>query len=54
MSEKDDRLSHQNSIKVLHFYFNQKSRFIFIHLTLRKNVKRFVTEYIPDVRTIIS
>ena len=54
MCEKDDRLSHQNGIKVLHFYCSQRSSFIFIHLTLRKNVKRFITEYIPDVGTIVS
>ena len=54
MCEKDDRLSHQNSIKDFHFYCNRRSRFIFIHLTLQKIVKGFITEYIPDVRTIIS
>ena len=52
--KKDDRLSHQNSIKVLNFYCNQRSRFIFIHLMLKKSAKSFITEYIPDVRTIIS
>ena len=54
MYKKDDRLSHQNSIKVLNYYCNQRSRFIFIHLMLQKSVKSFITEYIPDVRTIIS
>ena len=47
MYKKDDGLSHQNSIKVLNFYCNQRSRFIFIHLMLQKSVKSFITEYIP-------
>ena len=54
MYKKDDGLSHQNNIKVLNFYCNQRSRFTFIHLMLQKSVKSFITEYIPDVRTIIS
>ena len=39
---------------VPHFYCKQMSRFVFRHLTLTKSLKRFITEYIPDVRTIIS
>ena len=53
MCKKDGRLSHENNIKVLYFYCNQSSRFIFVHLILRKNVKRFITEYILDIRTIV-
>ena len=53
MCKKDDRLSHENNMKVLYFYCNQSSRFIFVHLILLKRVKRFITEYILDIRTII-
>ena len=53
MSKKGDRLSHENNMKVLYFYCNQSSRFIFVHLILQKRVKRFITEYILDMRTII-
>ena len=53
MCKKDDSLSHENNIKVLYFYCNQSSRFIFVHLILRKRVLRFITEYIPDIRTIL-
>ena len=53
MCKKDYRLSHENNMKVLHFYRNQSSRFIFVHLILRKGVLRFITEYIPDIRTIV-
>ena len=54
MCKKDDYPSHQSSIKVPHFHCKQGSRFIFRHLTLKKSLKRFITEYIPKVRTIIS
>ena len=37
--KKDDRLSHQNSIKVQYFYCKQKSKFIFRNLALKKHVK---------------
>ena len=53
MCKKDDRLSHENNMKVLYFYCNQSSRLIFVHLILQKRVKRFITEYILDIRTII-
>ena len=52
MCKKDGRLSHENNMKVLYFYFNQSGRFIFVNLILQKRVKRFITEYIPDIRTI--
>ena len=51
--KKDDSLSHQNSIKVQYFYCKQRSKFIFRHLALKKHVKRFITEHILIVRTII-
>ena len=54
MFKADDCSSHQNNIKVLHFYCEQRSRFIFRRSTLKKSLKRFITEYITDVRTIIS
>ena len=53
MCKKDGRLSHENNMKVLYFYFNQSGRFIFVNLILQKRVKRFITEYIPDIRTIV-
>ena len=36
------------------FLLRQGSTFIFRHLTLKKSLKRFMTEYIPDVRFFIS
>ena len=51
MCKKDDRPPHQKS-KV--FYCKQSSRFIFKQLTLKKNIETFVTEYIPNVKFIIS
>ena len=54
MCKKDDRSLHQNSVTVPHFYWKQKTRFIFRHLDLKKGLKRFIKEHIPDVRTIIS
>ena len=51
--KKDDRLSHENNMKVLYFYCNQSSRLIFVQLILQKRMKRFITEYILDIRTII-
>ena len=54
MCKKDDYLLRQSSIEVTHFYCKQRSRFIFKDLTLKKSFKRFITEYIPEVRTIIS
>ena len=54
MSKIDDRLSHQNSIKVPHFYCKQRSSFIFRCMRLKKSLEKFVTEDIPDVRTITS
>ena len=52
--KKDNQLSHENSIKDPHFYCKQKSRFILRHLTHKKNLKRFITECIPDVRATLS
>ena len=38
--EKDDSSSHQNIIKVPHFYFKQqRSRFTFRYLMLKENLK---------------
>ena len=54
MFKADDCSSHQNNIKVPHFYCEQRSRFIFRRSTLKKSLKSFITEYITDVRTIIS
>ena len=53
MCKKDDYPLRQSRIKVPHFYCKQR-RFIFRHLTLKKSFERFITEYIPAVRTIIS
>ena len=36
-----------------YFYCKQSSRLIFVHLILQKRVKRFIAEYILDIRTII-
>ena len=36
------------------FYCKQTSRFILRHLTLKKSLKGFITEYIPDFRFSIS
>ena len=52
MSKKDDSLSHQNSINVPHFIASKRIG-LFRHWTLRKSFKRFITEYIPDARTVI-
>ena len=52
--KSNDWLLHQNSTKIPHFHGKQMSRLIFRHLTLKKSLKMFITEYIPDVRTIIS
>ena len=52
--KKDNQLSHESSIKDPHFYCKQKSRFILRHLTHKKNLKRFITECIPDVRATLS
>ena len=41
---------HQNSLEITDFYCKQNSRFIFRHLML-KSLKKFVTKYIPDVRS---
>ena len=41
--KKDDRSSHQNSVKVPHFYCKQRNRFVFQHLTLKKSLESFVT-----------
>ena len=54
MRKKDDYLLHQSSIKVPHFYRNQRNRFIFRHFMLKKSLKRFITEYIHKVKTIMS
>ena len=54
MCKKDEYALRQSSIKLPHFYCKRRSRFIFIHLMLKKSFKRFITEYISDVRTIIS
>ena len=54
MCKKDEYPLRQSRIKVPHFYCKQRSRFIFRHLTLKKSFERFITEYIPAVRTIIS
>ena len=51
--KKDDRSSHQNNINFPHFYCKQRRRLILRHLILKKKL-RFLTEYIPDVRTILS
>ena len=39
MCEKDDRSSHQNSVKVPHFYCVQRNKFVFRHLLLKKSFK---------------
>ena len=52
--KKDDRWLHLNGIKVPHFHCKQRSGFIFRNLVLKKGLESFVTEYMPDVRTIIS
>ena len=44
MYKKDDRFSHQNSIKVSHFHCEQRNRFVFKHLTLKKSLMMFITE----------
>ena len=54
MCKKDEYPLRESSIKLPHFYCKRTSRFIFIHLMLKKSFKRFITEYISDVRTIIS
>ena len=54
MCKKDEYPLRESSIKLPHFYCKRRSRFIFIHLMLKKSFKRFITEYISDVRTIIS
>ena len=51
MCKKDDRPPHQKS-RV--FYCKQSSRFIFKQLTLKKSIETFVTEYVPNVKFIIS
>ena len=35
-------------------FCKQRSRFSSRHLTLKKSLKTFITEYLPDVRNIIS
>ena len=51
MCKKNDMSSHENSIKSHFLFLLQSSGFMFRHLTL---VKMFITEYLPDVRTVIS
>ena len=36
------------------FLLQAKKWFIFRHLALKKSLRRFIAEYIPDVRTTIS
>ena len=38
----------------IHIFIANKAVGFFRHLTLKKSFKRFITEYINDVRTIIS
>ena len=44
----------ERRIKRVGFYRKQRNMFIFKHLTLKKSLRRFITEHIPDVRIIIS
>ena len=39
-------------IKVPHFYSKQRSRFIFKHLMFKKSLKRFITEYLPELELL--
>ena len=48
--KRDDRLPHQKS----RVFIASKSRFVFVHFTLKENLKMFITEYIPVVRFIVS
>ena len=55
-TEKDDCIRKMTSrrikiFKIPRFYCKQNSRFIFKHLMLKKSA---ITEYITDVRTIVS
>ena len=51
--KEDDRQSHQIGIKAVpHFSSNQRNRFIFRHLMLKKCLEKFITEYIPDVKLL--
>ena len=55
MCKKDNRSSHQNSIKFHIFIANRAVGFSLDICCLGKALfKRFITEHIPDVRTIIS
>ena len=49
--EKDDCKKATSKEQV--FKFKRMSRFILRHLTFKKNLKMFITEYIPDVRFIV-
>ena len=54
--EKDDYVKRWQAAtpKESDFIAKKRSRFIFIHLTPKKSLKTFITEYIVAVKFVIS